>query len=895
MSHAPPLVPLNDSGNPPPDTLPRPRTGLSIQLRLFALVVAAALPPVLFSMVQVRTANQEARERAEEVALQLARTVATRVDDHISVVEASLLTLSRIVRTDGRSQATNDALLSSVSRELGPRFRQMIVTDTAGHIVGMSNPTPSATRPSVVDRRYFSEALHASSIVVGDPVMGRISHQYTIGIGQVVRDATSRPTGVVAASTTLEQLRLLLIPSNLPPGAVITLIDQHGVVLARSQDERQWVGKDISALSNIRATIAEREGVRELLGIDGVMRLSGYATATRVPWQVYVGIPSEIALARVDAQKRGALWLGFASLLASVGLAFFFARRIAGPVIALTADANAFARGELSHRSDVHVGGELGQLAATFNRMAHALQGRSDELSESERRYRALFETLPMAMWVYDVESLHFLAVNQAAIDRYGYTRDEFLAMTLTDIRPAEDVDGFRVQASDAIGVRMRNSRYRHVTKSGQVIDVEISSDDLVDGNGSTRLVVAIDVTERLHTEDALARSQEQLRQSQKMEAVGSLAGGIAHDFNNLLTGILGYCDLALGTLPPETEARADVEEIRRAGQRAAELTHQLLAFSRRQMLKPVVFGLNRAVEGTEGMMRRLISESISLEIALSQPTPFIRADPAQVEQVLLNLAVNARDAMPGGGLLHLSTEREMFAQDRPVVGGTLPAGAYAALSVTDTGTGMNADVRERLFEPFFTTKERGRGTGLGLATVYGIVQQSDGGIEVESVPGEGTTFTVYFPLAEEQDAVSAAHRAPEVGARGEGTVLLAEDDDAVRAIARTTLERAGYHVLAAADGASALALAESHAGPIDLLLTDVIMPGMNGRELARRLALQRPGLPVLFVSGYTDNVLADHGLSAMETALLDKPFTPASLTRAVAALLTPGAPDDHS
>ena len=268
-------------------------------------------------------------------------------------------------------------------------------------------------------------------------------------------------------------------------------------------------------------------------------------------------------------------------------------------------------------------------------------------------------------------------------------------------------------------------------------------------------------------------------------------------------------------------------------------------------MLKPVVFGLNAAVEGTEGILRRLISESITLELALADPTPLVCADPAQVELVLLNLAVNARDAMLRGGRLILSTNRLTLEQDWPVSGGSLSAGDYALLSVADTGTGIAPEVRDRLFEPFFTTKERGQGTGLGLATVYGIVQQSGGGIDVATVPGQGSTFTVYFPIAAaEPERVLPAARVHEVSARGAGTVLLAEDDDAVRAIAQTTLERAGYRVLAAHDGASALALAESYAGPIHLLLTDVIMPGLNGRELAKRLTLLRPGLPVLFVSG---------------------------------------------
>jgi len=303
-------------------------------------------------------------------------------------------------------------------------------------------------------------------------------------------------------------------------------------------------------------------------------------------------------------------------------------------------------------------------------------------------------------------------------------------------------------------------------------------------------------------------------------------------------------------------------------------------------MLKPTVFSLNTAVQGTVKILRRLISENIVLELSLGPAPLLVCADPGQVEQVILNLAVNARDAMARGGKLALTTDERTFTISHNVAGSTLAPGRYATLSVTDTGTGITPEVRERLFEPFFTTKERGHGTGLGLATVYGVIQQSGGGVDVHSNPGEGSTFTVYFPLAVEREAAPASGKTREPSARGEGTIILAEDDDAVRAIARTTLERAGYRVLAASDGLRALALLDEHPEAIDLLLTDVIMPNMNGRELAERMSALRPGLPVLFVSGYTDNVLADQGIPQSETALLDKPFTPASLTAAVAAIL---------
>jgi PAS domain S-box-containing protein len=486
-----------------------------------------------------------------------------------------------------------------------------------------------------------------------------------------------------------------------------------------------------------------------------------------------------------------------------------------------------------------------------------------------------------------DRETLRFLAVNEAAVERYGYSRDELLAMTVLDIRSPEHHQHVRDMIAIDHERTLRGRLARHLTRSGEELEVEISFDDFNYGGRRARLVVVNDVTERRRTEKALHASQEQLRQAQKMEAVGSLAGGIAHDFNNLLTAILGYCDLALEGIPAASTASEDVAEVRRAAQRAAELTHQLLAFSRRQVLKPRVFSLGTTLEQTEKILRRLISENIALELSVCPSQALVCADPTQVEQVILNLAVNARDAMPRGGRLRLSTGTITFDEAHAIAGASLPAGTYAMLAVSDTGTGIAPEIRDRLFEPFFTTKPRGQGTGLGLATVYGIMQQSGGGVEVASVPGNGTTFILYFPVAREDSspevATSAQH---DVQRRGEGTILLAEDDDAVRAIARETLERAGYRVLAAADGAQALALAGAHDGPIDLLLTDVIMPGMNGRELAATLTRRRPGLRVLYASGYTDNVLEGQGALAPGVTLLDKPFTPADLAAKVRDVL---------
>jgi len=381
---------------------------------------------------------------------------------------------------------------------------------------------------------------------------------------------------------------------------------------------------------------------------------------------------------------------------------------------------------------------------------------------------------------------------------------------------------------------------------------------------------------------------EEQVMLSQKMEAIGRLAGGVAHDFNNILTAIGGYTDLLMADLPPDDHRRHDVEEIYHAAQRAAGLTQQLLAFSRRQVLQPKVISINSLVPDIEKMLRRLIGEDILFATVLQPQLGNVRADPGQLEQVIVNLAVNARDAMPDGGRLTLETRNveldAEYATDHP----TVRPGRYVMLAVTDSGVGMDEETKSRIFEPFFTTKVRGKGTGLGLATVYGIVQQTGGHIWPYSEPGRGTTMRVYLPRVDAPaDPIEHPSDTPLETLRGSETILVVEDEAPVRAVTRQLLQRNGYTVLEAPDGATALTMVDGEAGGhIDLLLTDVIMPGMSGRELAEKLKASRPNLHVLFMSGYTDDAVVRHGMLEPGLAYLEKPFRPQTLLKKVRSVL---------
>ncbi|MBS1127767.1 MAG: sensor histidine kinase response regulator, Cache 1, and sensory box, partial [Nitrospirae bacterium] len=451
------------------------------------------------------------------------------------------------------------------------------------------------------------------------------------------------------------------------------------------------------------------------------------------------------------------------------------------------------------------------------------IQRHQRHIVESEEKYRILFESNPHPMWVYDIETYRFLTVNDAAVNHYGYTRDEFLSMTIKDIRPAEDVSPLMENVSRVTTGMDKAGVWRHRKKDGSLIYVEITSHTVDFGGRRAEIVLANDVTDSLKLED-------QLRHSQKMEAVGLLAGGVAHDFNNVLTAIIGYGNLLQMKLAPTDPLRAYAESILTTSQRAAQLTQSLLTFSRKQVVNPLPLELNGIIMRVEKLLKRLIREDIELRTELTHGNTTVLADSIQVEQMLMNLVTNARDAMPRGGTLTISSVITDLDADFVTAYGYGQPGPYVRLTVADTGAGMDERTRERIFDPFFTTKEMGKGTGLGLATVYGIVKQHRGFIDVESAPGAGTSFHIYFPLSRVDSTRSAAARARELKG-GSETVLVAEDDEVIRNLTRSVLTEFGYQVIVAKDGEEAVSLFGENRDRTDLLLLDVIMPRKNGRD----------------------------------------------------------------
>ena len=502
-----------------------------------------------------------------------------------------------------------------------------------------------------------------------------------------------------------------------------------------------------------------------------------------------------------------------------------------------------------------------------------------EELRESQQRFAAFMRHLPGVAFMKNRQG-QYVFCNEAAQGLFDRGPEHFVGKTDREVWPAEYAERLVANDREVIRTKKLMETVETVPHQHGVHQWLIYKFPILDENDEVQFIggVGIDITERRQLED-------QLRQSQKMEAIGRLAGGVAHDFNNLLTVISGYGHMIMRDLPHDDPLRSCVEEVLKAASRATSLTNQLLAFSRRQVIQPKVLDLNSLVANMDRMLRRVIGEHIELETVLSPGLGSIKADAGQLEQVIMNLAVNARDAMSEGGKLSIRTSNVEIKRASRLHADVRP-GSYVRLTMADTGKGMDAEIMVHLFEPFFTSKETGKGTGLGLSTVYGIVKQSGGEIVVESEPGHGATFNIYLPRISDLAKVKQSGGPVSAVRSGTETILLVEDELGVRQLVREMLHRLGYKILQASGGAEAIRLFEQHQGSIDLLLTDVIMPQMSGRELAERLQALRPSLKVLYISGYTDDMLAHHGVLESNVFLLQKPFAPDELAIKLRELL---------
>ena len=550
------------------------------------------------------------------------------------------------------------------------------------------------------------------------------------------------------------------------------------------------------------------------------------------------------------------------------------------PIIVLTGlDDEELARQALRDGAQDYLvkGRSDGHLLARAVRYAIERKAGEEALRHANETLRAVIQTSPVAIYTLDLDG-KIRTWNAAAERIFGWSEAEVLGRPFPAFTSGpETADALQALLRGEMSNGFETVR-RHM--DGSLVDVAIWTSPLrkADGSISGVVVAATDISER-------KRLEEQLRQAGRLEAVGRLAGGVAHDFNNLLTIITGYSDLSLNNAATPEPVRRNIEEIRRAAGRAAALTNQLLAFSRKQVLQPKIVDLNSIVTDLEKMLRRLIGEDIDLEIAL-KPIDHVEADPGQLEQVIVNLVVNARQAMSSGGKLTIETSNQELDESYAERHVGVNSGKYVMISVTDTGHGMDAETQKHIFEPFFTTKEKGHGTGLGLATVYGIIKQSGGNIWVYSEPGKGTTFKIYLPVAKQTAELHEAPAPAPTSRRGSETILVVEDEDKLRKLISEVLTGLGYTVIEARNGPEALAIAGRYRQRIHLLLTDVVMPQMGGRELGDKLTKARPDTKVLYMSGYPDNAIVHQGVLEQNVVFLQKPFTTTSLSKKVREIL---------
>jgi two-component system cell cycle sensor histidine kinase/response regulator CckA len=838
-----------------------------------ALVYIAMGGMAIFAFLEVRTAVTEvAATRLVQVTHQLQELLEAGVQQRYTTLDAV-----------AKDTAIRNYLLSprdSLSRAGIARLRAHLTTnaqvrsvelwDTAGTRLvteGVALPPLAVNGARALMAEATSDSGGSTSPyqAVGDSVQFTIVVPVRRGdrVMAFVADRR-RLTGTVQAARQLSEL--------VGSGARLLVGNRAGDV---------WTDLTRAVDGPPNRVIADSSVVRYAQGSSEEV-LAKFVPVRGTPWVVGV----EFRAAPIVAPAMTFLWRALAAVLVlglgATGVGILYSRSITRPLQQVTDAAGALAAGREVTRVPLERRDEIGRLAASFSTMAEEIARGHERLAAALEQYQLLFDKNPMPMWVYDRETLAFLQVNEAAVKHYGYSADEFRAMTLKDIRPPDEVGRLEDVMRAAPDPNTKRGVWKHRRKDGTFIDVEITRTNIMLQGRSVSFALANDITERsaaeralASTNEALRKSQEQLLHSQKMEALGRLAGGIAHDFNNITTAILGFAEFLSGALETNDPRREDAQEIQRAGLRAAELTKQLLAFSRQQVIEVRTLQLNEVVKHTERLLQRLLGEDIDLVTILAPDLGWVESDPGQVEQALVNLAVNARHAMPGGGKLTIETGSVVLDEHYAALHSDARPGPHIMLAVSDSGSGMTPEVASRVFEPFFTTKPRGQGTGLGLATVYGIVRQSGGHVAVYSELGRGTVFKLYFPEVKTDSAPAAPIvHAPATTEQRFGTVLLVEDEPAVRAIASRVLRQLGYRVLEAKTGSEALRLSEELGQDCPLVLTDVIMPEMSGPELAARLQERIPNARIVFMSGYTDDSIVRHGMLPKHAAFLQKPFT---------------------
>jgi PAS domain S-box-containing protein len=854
------------------------------------LVVAATIPALVIILasgfererLEVRFVQQAAQSRAEDIS--------DAYWGMISQARGMLQILSGMPEVASADPGPCNALFERLLRQ----NREFYTLQVSRNGVLFASGSPIPGEINVTDRKYWREAVSNRRFAVGEYIVGRTVPKPQLNFAYPIFDSSSNVLAVVQAGFALEYLQSLLNGCRLPNGGAAVVTDHAGVVLSCLPFDAGRLGHPddpalFAKMTNLNGFFTVGSGdERACVNYRQLwLPMEDGDTNSEPCLFIRVTAPEKPMLAGVRALM--ARKLGLLALAVALGLLAAWkmgGAMIADPVQRLYEAMQRFGAGDLTARAvSFKAGRELAQLGEGFNNMAERIASREREreldkeaIRRSERRFRQLFNSCNDLMFVHEYGTAekpgYFIEVNDAMCARLGYTREELSRMTPADI----NAPGME-PCDDIVARLLKDGRVSwegaHCAKDGRIIPVDLSACIFELDGRNVVLTISRDISDRKESEQQKIQLEEQLRHSQKMEAVGRLAGGVAHDFNNILTAILGNAELLLEDKIDES-TRLGVEEIRRVSLRAAGLTRQLLTFSRKQVVAPQVINVNNVIRDSENMIERLIGEHIVLGFHPAEDLPSISADPSQIDQIIVNLVVNARDAMPNGGRLIIETSLCKIDPGDPLPTPEMGLGEWVSVAISDTGCGMSPEVMQRLFEPFFTTKDKGKGTGLGLATAYGIVRQSGGAIGVQSEVGVGSRFTLYFPKCEKSasEAALVAMELPPLN--GNESILLVEDEMAVRQLVRKMLQNHGYTVVAAPDGIAAMAVFES--GKFDLLLTDVVMPGMNGYELSKALHSMDPGLKALFMSGHIDDQFVHSEISVGPGHFIQKPFKSSDL-----------------
>jgi PAS domain S-box-containing protein len=873
----------------------------SIRTHLLLLVMLAILPSlgiILYSGIESRS---HAVEQAEASALRTGLILASHQERTLGSTRQLLMTLAKLPIVQDRVPSACNPLLRSLLAQ-NPCYASLLIADPSGKVFASA---PSSRGVSIADRPYFQNALATRDFSVGGYAVSRTAKKPVLHFAYPSLDSAGRVRAVIVAAFDLAYYGHLFSQTRLPEGSALAITDSRGIRLFRYPDSQKYLGvPDLDEMVRHMSGISE-EGTFLAPGVDGIVRLYAFRRLNldrKGPALfIRVGIPARTVVAAAKAAlTRNLALMGCAAVLALLCAwllgEIFIVRRLTR----LVGASRRLGKGELNARTGLpHGEGEMGHLATTFDEMAAALERRESErtqaesaLMESEKRLKLVLQGSNDGFWDWNMNTREVRHSDRWSA-MLGYQPDELECIVGTWKSMVHPEDMQYVMNMFRNHIEGRKSRYeieyrmRH--KSGAwvwILDRGKVVEWNPDGTPLRMSGTATDITERKKVEEEKSRLEAQLLQAQKMEAVGQLAGGIAHDFNNILTAIVGYGNLLLMKVDDCDLYRQYGEQILAAADRGAGLTRSLLTFSRKQIMTPEPVRLNEILSRVEKLLTRLIGEDIELLSELSARDPIIMADGCQVEQVLMNLATNARDAMPSGGRLSIRSDLLELDMNSIESHGLEKPGRYALISVTDTGTGMDAATRGKIFEPFFTTKEVGKGTGLGLAMAYGIIQQHAGLIAVSSEPGSGTTFSIYLPIHEGAVQTNEASPEPQAVIGGTETILLAEDDDMTRKLAKILLERRGYRVITAVDGEDAIQKFLDHRESVGMLILDLVLPIRNGKEVYTVASEMKPGIKVLFTSGYTADNLTESGLREGSCEFIAKPFPPDMLLRRVREIL---------